>query len=81
MRIAILPAALLLMFVTGCMTTVKPGYDTLIAHRGESYDAPENTLPAYRTAIAAEAFSRGVQTVTTNRAKYILDTLNSVSVK
>ena len=27
------------------------GYDTLIAHRGESYDAPENTLPAFKTAV------------------------------
>ena len=27
------------------------GYDTLIAHRGESVDAPENTLPAYKTAV------------------------------
>ena len=27
------------------------GYDTLIAHRGESNDAPENTLPAYRMAV------------------------------
>ena len=29
----------------------EPGYDTLIAHRGESVDAPENTLPAYKTAV------------------------------
>ena len=38
----------------GCMTDRglrHPGYDTLIAHRGESIDAPENTLPAYRTAV------------------------------
>ena len=28
-----------------------PGYSTLIAHRGESLDAPENTLPAYRMAV------------------------------
>ena len=28
-----------------------PSYTTLIAHRGESEDAPENTLPAYRTAV------------------------------
>ena len=27
------------------------GYDTLIAHRGESADAPENTLPAYKMAV------------------------------
>lgn len=35
----------------GCVTAPKPAYDTLIAHRGESVDAPENTLPAYRTAV------------------------------
>ena len=28
------------------------GYDTLIAHRGESNDAPENTLPAYKMAVS-----------------------------
>ena len=27
-----------------------PAYDTLISHRDESVDAPENTLPAYKTA-------------------------------
>ena len=27
------------------------GYDTLISHRGESNDAPENTLPAYKMAV------------------------------
>ena len=35
----------------GCATVNKPDYDTLIAHRGESVDAPENTLPAYKTAV------------------------------
>ena len=35
----------------GCATVREPAYDTLIAHRGESYDAPENTLPAYKTAV------------------------------
>jgi glycerophosphoryl diester phosphodiesterase len=35
----------------GCCTVGRPGYDTLIAHRGESVDAPENTLPAYKTAV------------------------------
>ena len=35
----------------GCATVKEPAYDTLIAHRGESVDAPENTLPAYRTAV------------------------------
>ena len=29
----------------------KPSHTTLIAHRGESHDAPENTLPAYKTAV------------------------------
>ena len=29
----------------------EPAYSTLIAHRGESVDAPENTLPAYRMAV------------------------------
>ena len=28
-----------------------PAKDTFIAHRGESVDAPENTMPAYRTAV------------------------------
>ena len=37
--------------LAGCATVKKPAYDTLIAHRGESIDAPENTLPAYRTAV------------------------------
>ena len=35
----------------GCASVNKPDYDTLIAHRGESFDTPENTLPAYRTAV------------------------------
>ena len=38
--------------LAGCATVKEPAYDTLIAHRGESVDAPENTLPAYRTAGA-----------------------------
>ncbi len=37
--------------VAGCAAVKKPDYDTLIAHRGESHDAPENTLPAYRMAV------------------------------
>ena len=32
-------------------TVAVPGHDTRIAHRGESVDAPENTLPAYQTAV------------------------------
>ncbi|MBO7684144.1 MAG: hypothetical protein J6T51_05420 [Kiritimatiellae bacterium] len=36
----------------GCATQAPgPAYDTLICHRGESMDAPENTMPAYRTAV------------------------------
>ena len=31
--------------------TNKPDFTTLIAHRGESIDAPENTLPAFKTAV------------------------------
>lgn len=37
--------------VAGCATVVKPSPETLIAHRGESKDAPENTLPAYKLAV------------------------------
>ena len=29
----------------------EPSYETLISHRGESVDAPENTLPAYKMAV------------------------------
>ena len=56
----------------GCTTIHKsaPAHDTLISHRGESHDAPENAIPAYRM-----AFARGVDTVTANRAKYMLDAL------
>ena len=37
--------------LTGCASAKKPAFDTLICHRGESLDAPENTLPAYRMAV------------------------------
>ena len=37
--------------LVGCVTAKEPAPETLIAHRGESVDAPENTLPAYRTAV------------------------------
>lgn len=37
--------------LVGCASFREPDYDTLIAHRGESVDAPENTLPAFQTAV------------------------------
>lgn len=37
--------------LAGCTTVKEPSYTTLIAHRGESVDAPENTLPSYRMAV------------------------------
>jgi len=37
--------------LVGCASVREPAYDTLIAHRGESIDAPENTLPAFKTAV------------------------------
>ena len=37
--------------LAGCAIAKEPAFDTLIAHRGESKDAPENTLPAYKTAV------------------------------
>ena len=50
-NIMFLPAACAAAFIAGCATVAEPAYDTLIAHRGESKDAPENTLPAYRMAV------------------------------
>lgn len=35
----------------GALVAAQPAQDTFIAHRGESHDAPENTLPAYKTAV------------------------------
>ena len=46
-----LPVVGAAVILAGCATVKEPAYDTLIAHRGESKDAPENTLPAYRTAV------------------------------
>ena len=46
-----LAAAVSAAMLAGCSTTKAPAYDTLICHRGESKDAPENTLPAFRTAV------------------------------
>lgn len=44
-------AAAVAAVLAGCATTSRPSHETLIAHRGESVDAPENTLPAYRLAV------------------------------
>ena len=43
----------LVALLAGCATVNnEPAYDTLISHRGESVDAPENTLPAYKMAVS-----------------------------
>ena len=39
-------------YVEDEMSRTVPGFATLIAHRGESVDAPENSLPAYRLACS-----------------------------
>jgi glycerophosphoryl diester phosphodiesterase len=44
-------AALAALAAAGCSTLKEPAYDTLISHRGESKDAPENTMAAFRTAV------------------------------
>ena len=41
----------LCMFGTVAVWAAKPDLNTFIAHRGESFDAPENTLPAYKMAV------------------------------
>lgn len=44
--------AALAALAAGCATQrARPAHDTLICHRGESVDAPENTMPAYRMAV------------------------------
>lgn len=51
-RIAVTAAALAAAVATGCRTVpLEPDYATLISHRGESKDAPENTLSAFKTAV------------------------------
>jgi len=43
----------MVMLLAGCAALppiMKPGHNTFICHRGESDDAPENTLPAYKMA-------------------------------
>ncbi len=42
---------LLSILSAGAVFAASPDYNTLIAHRGESHDAPENTLPAYKMAV------------------------------
>lgn len=37
--------------LVGCQMKSEPDYATLISHRGESIDAPENTLSAFKTAV------------------------------
>lgn len=37
--------------LSGCKTANVPAHDTLISHRGESVDAPENTMHAFRMAV------------------------------
>lgn len=37
--------------MTGSAFCAEPAYDTLISHRGESHDAPENTMPAFKMAV------------------------------
>ena len=37
--------------VAGTLLAAQPDYTTFICHRGESHDAPENTLPAYKMAV------------------------------
>jgi glycerophosphoryl diester phosphodiesterase len=34
-----------------CGAKNEPAYETFISHRGESHDAPENTLPAFKMAV------------------------------
>ena len=53
MKKTMLGAALV---IAACGCATKPYYsapakDTFIAHRGESVDAPENTMPAYKMAV------------------------------
>lgn len=43
--------ALLAIVLTSAATTAEPGFTTLISHRGESHDAPENTFPAFKLAV------------------------------
>ena len=51
LQCALLAAVAVSAMAASAAVKVEPGYATLISHRGESHDAPENTLPAYRTAV------------------------------
>ena len=51
MKTTVMLSAVSAALLAGGATVKKPAFDTLIAHRGESVDVPENTLPAYRTAV------------------------------
>ena len=53
-RLFILAGALLCAAAPRVVHAAQIGYDTLVAHRGESVGATENTLPAYETAVEAE---------------------------
>lgn len=44
-----LPIAVFASALSCC--AAEPAFDTLISHRGESHDAPENTLPAFKLAV------------------------------
>ena len=73
--------------LSGYAAVKHPARETLIAHRGESVDAPENTLPACRAAVERgfgfecdtclssdkRLFTFNDPTLTTNRAKYLFE--------
>ncbi len=39
------------LLVSAAAVAAEPALETFICHRGESHDAPENTLPAYKMAV------------------------------
>ena len=51
MKLNLLSASVAAALAAAALNAAEPGYATLISHRGESHDAPENTLPAYKTAV------------------------------
>lgn len=50
-RVLIVAATVAAVVTTGVAAVNEPAYDTLISHRGESHDAPENTMPAFKMAV------------------------------